>query len=666
MTDSALSSSRLQLGAAWYPEHWPEERWPEDVRLMREAGMTVARLAEFAWSTLEPGEGQFDFDWLDRAVALLAEAGMVSVLGTPTAAPPAWLVHTRPETLAVNESGQRVQFGNRCHYCVNSPEFHVAVRRIVEAMATRFGDNPNVIGWQLDNEYNRVCYCDHCHGLFRQFLAERYGSLDELNERWTTRYWSQTYSAWDQIPIPVGRHNPGLRLEFKRFVTESYKQFQKLQLDVLRPLLRPGVWVTHNFMKWFGAFDHYALSNDLDMASWDWYTGTGHNDYLSSGADHDLVRGFKQANFWLMETQPGNVNWSSVNNSLNRGEARAMAWHAVAHGADAVLYWQWRSALNGQEQYHGTLLDAAGEPRLFYDEVKGLGHEFETASALLAGSEVKTKVAILNSYDSRWSIEFQPHHQDFDYVAHLKHYYRPLAAENIAADIISADAPLSGYSLVIAPALLLLSEERASRLRAFARRGKTLVLTPRCGMKDEYNALLPSRQPGPLAEIAGVDVEEYYALDEPAPVNGNWFTGVSQYWAERLRIPEGSSAQIAARYGECNGWLDGQPAITVSPYGGGLVYYVGTYLDEEAQQALISHMLPLAGGRPPMQDIPAGVEVRTRVTPDRVTIFIIINHLRQKQTLRLQWPATEHLTGEAVTEELVLEPYGVALVTKSQ
>jgi beta-galactosidase len=471
---------------------------------MREAGLTVVRMAEFAWSALEPVEGEFRFDWLDRAIATLAEAGIASVLSTPTAGPPAWLVYEHPDLLAVDESGRPAQFGNRCHYCVNSPEFHAAVRRIVAAMAEHWGAALNVIGWQLDNEYNRVCYCDRCRALFQQHLKEKFGSLDALNERWATRYWSQTYSAWEQIPIPIGPHNPGLMLAFKQFVTESYRRFQRLQLDLLRPHLRPGVWVTHNLMGWYDGLDYYMMTEDLDLASWDWYVATGHHDYLASGAAHDLTRGFKRQNFWLMETQPGYTNWSSLNSALNKGEARAMAWHAVAHGADAVLYWQWRSALGGQEQYHGTLVDQSGQPRPFYEEVRQLGQDFVAVADLLAGSVSVSRVALLNDYASRWSIHGQRHHGDFDYVTHLTHYYRPLAARNIAADILSADAPLNGYKLVIAPALLIVDEGRAARLEDFVKRGGFLVLTVRCGMKDDTNALLPARQPGPLTDLAGV------------------------------------------------------------------------------------------------------------------------------------------------------------------
>jgi beta-galactosidase len=336
----------------------------------------------------------------------LAAAGIVSVLGTPTTAPSAWLMEAYPDLLAKNENGQRVQFGNRCHYCVNSPEFHTSVVRIVRALGEHFGSNLHVIGWQLDNEYDRVCYCERCQHLFQQFLADKYGSLKALNQHWTTTYWSQIYSSWEQIPIPIGQHNPSVMLEFTYFITSSYRKFQRIQLDALHPYLQDEVWTTHNFMGWHGGYDHYLMAADLVMASWDWYVGTGHHDYLSSGAIHDLTRGFKWHNFWFMETQSGHINWQSRNNSLNQGEAVAMAWHAIAHGANAVLYWQWRPALGGQEQYHGTLVDQSGQALPFYEEAKKLGKQIQLVSDLVVGSERKVSVAILNSYDSCWSIEF--------------------------------------------------------------------------------------------------------------------------------------------------------------------------------------------------------------------------------------------------------------------
>jgi beta-galactosidase len=329
-----------------------------------------------------------------------------------------------------------------------------------------------------------------------------------------------------------------------------------------------------------------------------------------------------------------------------------------------VLYWQWRSALNGQEQYHGTLVDQSGQPRPLYSEVRKVGQEFARVSPLLSGSTTpQARVAILNSYDSRWSIEWQRHHQDFDYQAHLLHYYRPLAARNIPVDIVSPFAPLDKYRLVIAPALIVFDEPIVENLRSYAKGGRNLMLTVRCGMKDAHNGLFASRQPGPLADVAGIEVEEYYALDDPAPVNGNWFSGHSQIWAERLK-PTADMVSVAARYGAANGWLDGQVAITVHSWNKATVYYVGVYLDDAAQQAFIDGVIKNVGLRPSMQ-VPAGVEVGRRVSGQGEDVYIVINHTREEQPFELPWPVHEHLTGTSLAGQVKLAPYGVLVLTRS-
>ncbi|MGE5122966.1 MAG: beta-galactosidase, partial [Acidobacteriaceae bacterium] len=445
-------------------------------------------------------------------------------------------------------------------------------------------------------------------------------------------------------------------------ITESYRRFQRLQLEALGPYLRQGAWTTHNFMRWFGEYDHYVMASDLGLASWDWYVGTGHHDYTASGAMHDLVRGYKRRNFWLMETQPGNVNWQLVNNSLNRGEARAMAWHAMAHGAEAILYWQWRSALGGQEQYHGTVVDQSGQPRPFYEEAQELGKQMQRVSALLAGSKTHARVAMLNSYDSRWSIDFQRHHHKFDYVAHFNHYYKPLAIKNVSVDIISADETLEGYQLVIAPALNVLTERRAASLTEFVNGGGHLVLTIRTGMKDEYNALLPSRQPGALSTIAGVEVEDYYALDEPVAVEGEWLNGFSSQWAERLRLLDGQNAVPLARYGRSNGWLDGQVAVSVHPCGAGIVYSMGAYLDEKTQLAFMEYVLHRAGIESVQTE--QDVEAVARIDREGNEILMVINHAPGERNFSLPWVAREHLRGRSVRGEVKLPHYEVAILTK--
>ncbi len=659
-------AKQLHFGASFYPEHWDEARWAEDIRLMKAAHVTVVRMGEFAWSTFEPHEGEFHFDWMERAIDLLAQNGIVTVMGTPTAAPPAWLTQKYPNTLAMDEHGHRHMHGRRCHYCVNSPEYHERTRSIVAKMAERFGKNPHIIGWQFDNEFGTVCYCETCRAEFQKYLREKFVSLDALNPNWSTAYWSQTYTDWNQIPIPREGHNPGLMLAFQQFVTQSYKRYQKLQADILRKHIPAEVWMTHNFMNWFNTYDHYEMSEDLDLAAWDWYVGTGHPDHTTAGSAHDLVRGYKRQNFWLIETQPGNVNWHPINNQVNKGESRTMAWHAVGHGADALLYWQWRSAYNGQEQYHGSLVDQSGQPRPFYEDAAQIGREFAKVSELLAGSEIKAKVAILNDYNSRWSINWQKQHKDFDYVDHLRHYSKAFAERNIPVDIISADAPLDGYRLVVAPGLAILTPERIQRLSEFVKCGGNLVLTIRTGMKDEFNSLLPQRQPGALSALTNVEVEEYYPLDVPVPVVGKSINGISNQWAERLRILDQTQfTQVMARYGKQNGWLDDQPAVTVNPQKGAtnFVYYVGAYLDGKSQLALTDTILTASDIRAPF-DTPRGVEICQRTKADGTRIYIVINHRNEAQTVKLPWSAREHLSGMDYSGELTLSAYGVAVLTR--
>jgi len=360
----------ILLGTAWYPEQWPESRWDADLTLMQQAGIHMVRVGEFAWSRMEPSEGQYDLDWLDRAVTAAGQHGIFTVLGTPSAAPPAWLTQKYPETLRVDENGKRAEHGNRQQFSFASPKYRELGRAMAEQMAKRFGHNPYVMGWQIDNEYAEDSYDAESKTQFQQWLKTRYGTLDNLNARWTTSYWSQTYFDWNQIPIETRYGNPGLLLSWRRFVSDTWRSYQKNQLDVIRANAGARQFITTNMMGWFDRFDHYTVSQDLDLASWDDYVGEGHLDPAKNGATHDLTRGFLRKNFWVMETQPGSVNWAPINNALDKGEVRAMAWHDIGHGADTVSYWQWRSALNGQEEYHGSLLGADGTPLPLYAEIQ--------------------------------------------------------------------------------------------------------------------------------------------------------------------------------------------------------------------------------------------------------------------------------------------------------
>ena len=653
----------IMLGTAWYPEQWPESRWDADLTLMQQAGIHMVRVGEFAWSRMEPSEGHYDLAWLDHAIAAAAKHGIYTVVGTPTAAPPAWLTQKYPETLRIDEEGHRAEHGNRQQFNFANPKYRELARTIAEQMAKRFGHNPWVLGWQIDNEYADVSFDPATKAQFQQWLKARYGTLDNLNTRWTTSYWSETIFDWSQIPIQTKYGNPGLLLAWKRFVSDTWRSYQKNQLDVIRAHSDPEQFITTNTMGWFDGFDHYLVEKDLDLAAWDDYVGQGHLDAAKNGFAHDLTRGFKNKNFWVMETQPGSVNWAPVNNSLDKGEVRAMAWHALGHGADVVSYWQWRSALNGQEQYHGTLVGADGTPVPLYAEAQQLGREFARVSAALAGTMVKSDVAILHSYDSRWAIDWQRHNKNYDPAAELVSYYRPLRAISQSIDVVEPVAPLSQYKLVVAPGLNVLSDAATKNLIEYVRQGGHLVLGQRSAMKDGDNALQPQRQPGPLTELLGGRVEQYYALTDPVPVEGKFGSGEGQIWAELLSAKD-DDTEVLERYGRSNGWLDGQPAAITRKVGKGRITYIGAWLDNSAMAAAAKWMAGVSGVKAALGTVPDGIEVYPRYG-QRGAVYILVNLSKAEQTVSLPFAMNDLLEGGS-RSSISLSVYGVAVLSTAQ
>ena len=664
----------LYLGTAWYPEQWPPDkypgRWDADLSLMEAAHIRVVRVAEFAWSTLEPSEGRYDLDWLDHAIRAAARHHIAVVIGTPSAAPPAWLTTKYPETLRIKEDGRPDEHGNRQQFNWANPKYRELARAMAEQLARRFGHDPNVIGWQIDNEYSDLSYGPADKAQFDDWLKARYHTLDNLNTRWTTAYWSETYSDWSQVNIPVSAYgttygNPGLLISWKRFVSDTWRSYQKNQLDVIRANADPKQFITTNMMGFFDGYDHYTVSQDLDLASWDDYVGTGQLNPVSNGAAHDLTRGFLRKNFWVMETQPGFVNWSPDNNSLDKGGVRAMAWLDIGHGADAVSYWQWRSALNGQEEYHGTLLGADGTPVPLYSEVAQLGKELAQAGPALAGTTVHSDVAILHSYDAFWTINWQRHNKAFDPLASLIDYYGAIRSITHSVDIVSPSVPLAQYKLVVAPALNLITDEQAKNLIDYVRNGGHLVLTQRSAMKNEDNGLFTERQPGPLAALLGGRVEQYYALDSTIPISGAWGTSPTKVWAELLSTSN-PETQVLMRYGKTPlGWLDDQPAAITRKVGKGRITYIGAALEGPTLADAARWMVADAGIHPEFGALPPGVDLYIRKDATH-EVWIIINFAEAPQTVTLPSTFTNVLNGESnsTTHSITLKRFDVEVLQR--
>jgi len=655
----------LLLGAAWYPEQWDEATWEKDLTSMEQDHVHLARIAEFAWSTMEPSEGNFQFKWLDDAIAMAAKHHVVIVLGTPTAAPPAWLTTKYPETLRVDNDGKRDEHGNRQQFSFASTKYRFFAHRISEEMAKRYGHNPNVVGWQLDNELSSTSFDPEAKAQFHAWLKAKYGTIDKLNTLWTTSYWSQTYDNFDEIPVHDKDENPALLLDWRHFVSDTWKSYCENEISAIRPYADKRQFITTNTMGWFDGFDAYTVHSVLDIAAWDDYVPTVTFDPASNGAEHDLTRSYKNKNFWVMETEPAFVNWRPNNNAIHKGQMREMAWQAIGHGADAVEYWQWRAALNGQEQYHGTLVGVDGEPVPAYDEAKQIGEEFEKAGAALSGTTPQASVAVMESFDSRWAIDFQRFNNAFDPIAEMVDFYRPLRAAAQAIDIVPPSADITKYKLVLAPALNVLSGADAERLIAYVRQGGHLILGPRSAMKNEYDATWTQRQPGPLVDLLGGRVEEKYALANDAPVSGLVGSGSAKIWAELLEAKSGDTKTLLT-YGPSsgehgNGWLDGKPAMITRTVGKGVITYVGFWPDEKLLADMAGAWVEEAGVTPLVAGVPAGVEVCER-TGQGKTVLILINHNTTAQSVHL--PAgMKTLIGQG-GPDVTLAAYGVAVLER--
>lgn len=656
-------SPPLALGTAWYPEQWPQSRWEADLALMEAAHINVVRVAEFAWSTLEPRDGQFEFNWLDSAIAQAARHHIWVVIGTPSAAPPAWLTSKYPDVLRVNEDGRRDEHGERQQFSFTSVRYRALARGVAEKLAIRYGHNPNVIGWQIDNEIDTPSFDQDTREQFHRWLQHRYGNIAALNEHWTTAYWSQAYDNFAEIPMHSKNENPALLLDWQRFFTDTWASYVDNQVEAIRQHAEPRQFITTNTLAWGGGFDDYVVHRSLDMAAWDEYVPGGRYEWLDYAVQHDLVRGYKRENFWIMETQPAFVNWWSVNRSLDPGQVREVAWQAVGHGADAVLYWQWRSALNGQEQYHGTLVGADGTPVPVFEEVKKIGSEFARAADLLGGTTPHSQVAMLQSYESLWAIEFQSHNANFDPYAEFGAFYGPLERGAQSVDVIAAEAPLDGYALVVAPALNVVSETEAEHLADYVRRGGHLVLGPRSGMKDTYNALWPQRQPGPLFDLLGARVERFYALDQPVILSGEVGSGQAEIWAETL---EGLSPDVNVwmTYADGQGWVSGKPAVITRAVGKGSITYIGAWLGSSLMQKVAARLLKEAGVAPIVPGLPNDVEFCER-SGEGKRVWIVINHGGNSQTVNLPGKVKRLLVGKGRSSTIELAGHDISIVDVS-
>lgn len=608
----------IHFGADYYPEHWPQERWETDARLMKEMGIQVVRMAEFSWHKMEPSEGKYDFEWLEEAIALLGSYGIKTVLGTPTAAPPAWLINRHPEILPIDRQGRVHGFGGRHHDCQSNPVYRSYVSAMVTAMAKKFADNPNVIGWQTDNElgnsHGDLCTCDSCRRTFQKWLQKKYSSVEALNAAWGTHFWSQEYNDFSEVFTPrltAAGENPSAMLDWKYFCSDLIVDFQQMQVDIIRKYC-PNHFITHNCMGFADKVNYFDLNRELDFASHDQYPGgyfarMPHENNYDMAANLDLTRGFKKQSFWIMEQQSGITGWELMGRAPIPGQLAAWTGQSVAHGADCVVFFRWRTCTVGTEQYWHGILPHSGNPGRRYHELKDFIGRMAPFMDELQGAMPASETAIVFSYGQEYAMQLQPQHPELDYVTQIKKYYKELYRNNIPVDFVEAADDLSKYKLVIAPLQYLMTPKLEQHYFDYVKQGGHLILTMRTGVKDEHNLCMSDAElPGRLGELCGIEILDYDCLRDVKvqikPAEGRLAASTAsaqealdvQYqgtkWADIITLR--GAAAIAHYNSE---FYAGVPCITENTYGSGKAYYVGTEPEEELMKRLLAEATKAAG-----------------------------------------------------------------------
>jgi beta-galactosidase len=663
---------RIPYGGDYNPEQWPKEVWDHDYRLFDEAHIDTVTLGVFDWALTQPALDVYDFSILDSVVERAAAHGRRICLATGTGAHPPWLAHEFPEVTRTDFEGRRHRFGQRHNSCPSSPVFRRLSAELARRVAARYADQPAVIAWHVGNEYGGACYCDLCADGFRHWLRDRYGTLDRLNEAWYATFWSHTFTNWEQIqpPSALTEHwrGPdhtafqGITLDYLRFMSDAMLANFADEKAAIRE--SSDLPVTTNFMGLYRPIDYHRWASQLDFASWDNYPPDDRSAARMALA-HDLMRGLKGGQpFWLMEQTPSYTASRDVNPLKRPGILRLWSWQAVAHGADAVLYFQMRASRGACEKYHGAVIGHAGrsDTRVF-QEVAELGAELERLGSASLGARTPARVAMLFDWDSWWALELSDGLSRLvRYVDVVLAYYTALWESGVDVDVVPVTADLSSYDVVVAPALHMLKGDLAARLSSVAYRGGSVVTTFLSGRVDEDDKAFLMDVPGPLGELMGVRVDEWDARGPEVvnPVRFDDGTVADARLLFEIVIPQG--ADTIATYQ--SDFYAGTPAVTRNHFGSGEGWYVATALDATGIAAVMRRVLDRHGLLTPAAGTP-GLEIATRVAPDGTRLVFLLNH--GTDVLAVPSPATgvDLLSGNAFTEgaPIHLAPAAVTILS---
>ena len=666
-----LKLDKFAHGGDYNPDQWLAypEILKQDIELMKLARVDLLSVGIFSWAKLEPEEGVYDTKWLHEIVDRLYENGISVLLATPSGARPAWMSEKYPEVMRTVEGGVRLHHGNRHNHCITSPIYREKVYQINEVLAREFGAHPGVKGWHISNEYSGYCLCEQCQQAFRGWLKKRYGTLDKLNERWWTGFWSKTFTSWDQIRSPEAYGEMGLtpmKVAWRRFVNDQTLDFIKNEVAPIRKYC-PDKPVTINTMGFHYDYDYASFGKVVDFFGYDSYPSWGSGDdfetALNTAFTFDFVRGFSDQNWSLMESTPSQVNWHEVCKLKRPGMHLLSSLQAVAQGSDTVMMFQWRKGRGGAEKFHGAVVshDSSADTRVFRD-VSEVGRALEKLSPML-GSKVQSEVALIFDQQNRWALDAaEGPHKKQQYEKTLFEHYKALKLLNVNVDVVHAEQDISCYKLVVAPYLYMLLPGIAEKLKAYVSQGGTLVLSYLSGMVDEDDQCFMGGFPGPLGELCGLintETDALYDWDK----NGIAVQGLKGM-RERYScgftcaLIKTTTAKTVGVY--TDDFYKDTPALTVNDYGKGRCWYVAARGEQAFLNDLYSHVADEAGVKRIARELPRGILVSRRSLNGKDYTFYM-NFSGEERTVS-GLSGTDMLTGLPVSGQSVLPVNGILIL----
>ena len=676
----------LLFGTDYYPDQTPENFWEQDAAAMAGAGITNVRIAEFAWALMEPKEGSFDFDWLKRVIDILHAHEISVILGTPSAAPPPWLTQKYPEVMLVNDHGVTLSPGTRRFTCPTNATYRRLSLAVASEMAHAFSSTPGVIGWQIDNELtlgeSARCYCRFCREGFQRWLRDKYHSLDTLNQVWGTVFWSNTYTDFSQVPVPLpsgAPPNPGLALDYDRYQSAANTSFLAEQLSLLRKLCPTHFITTNNVGGLLDNIDLRELYRNLDFVSTDNYPGffaiflTAGDSGVSAPPEalaamvsfsHDFMRSVKDGKpFFVMEEQSGKSGQSILSPQPEPGQLRLWSYQAVAHGALGINYFRWDTANFGAEEYWHGLLKHDRSHSAGFDEIQQTIRELKSLGRDALSARYEASLALCFDSDSDWALAIQPGQPKLKYLSEILSWYGSMAASQAGVDIVNATQDLSRYRVLCAPLMYVVSPQQADRIRHFVEAGGTFIAGFRIGVKDQYSRIVDTPLPGLLRDVLGVELADYQpiysakqSVQFAGPLAGS--NADCHIWADIL---EPQKADVLASY--VGGDYAGNAAITSHGFGKGKAIYLGAHLEPADLARVLLTLIAMSGVSRPIQ-APPGVEVTARRS-DRQSWTYLLNHTAKTQSVRVGGNYRRYPDHAVVPDLMSIEPYGVSVLMQA-